>query len=291
MFSAGDASVLISFDLPVPRQHCAVMRFRRFVIPAAALLAVGIAAVVTRNSVPAPTIPPPTPATGPRLVSAPTKTLAPAAPTSVPVPAGTSNSPTPSPVVANFLIKAREAQTALANAALPAPALSASNLVAALSTVGLQVSRGTDGSTVLDQVYVVRGQGTAADPCLIGWDLLLSGAETFAPAAGKWELPERVRWLDGKQVQLKGFLTSPVRATKSDHLLLTWSALDACCLGGPPAPCQAVEVKLQTPLTLERHVLIGVTVEGTFKLETRLQGGLGLSLYRLNDARVVGVGR
>ena len=269
------------------------MRSRWFVIFAAALAAIGVAALVARKSPPAlpPTHSPTRVQSESRVTPPTTQSNTPALLVSVPATVLVSNPPASSPVVANFLTKAREAQTALANAALPAPALSASNLVAALSTVGLQVSRGTDGSTVLDQVYVVRGQGTAADPCQIGWDLLLSGAETFAPAAGKWELPERVRWLDGKQVQLKGFLTSPVRATKSDHLLLTWSALDACCLGGPPSPCQAVEVKLQTPLTLERHVLIGVTVEGTFKLETRLQGGLGLSLYRLNDARVVGVGR
>ncbi len=266
------------------------MRSRWFVIPAAALGVVALAGIVARKTPPAAPLPPPAQRESP-AISPPAPTRAPALPASVPAPAGTSNSSAALPAVAGFLTKAREAQTALAQAAVPAPVLSSSNLAAALSTVGLQVSRGTDGSTVLDQVYVVRGQGTAADPCLIGWDLLLSGAERFAPGAGKWEVPERVRLLDGKQLQIKGFLTSPVRATKSDHLLLTWSALDACCLGGPPSPCQAVEVKLQTPLTLERHVLIGVTVEGAFKLETRLQGGLGLSLYRLDNARVVGVGR
>ena len=103
-------------------------------------------------------------------------------------------------------------------------------------------------------------------------------------------MPKRLRWLDGKQLQIKGFLTSPTRANKSDHLLLTWSALDACCLGPPPNPCQAVEVKLESPITLDRHVLIGVTVEGTFKLEPRVIGGLGLSLFRLDNARVVAVG-
>ena len=147
-----------------------------------------------------------------------------------------------------------------------------------------------DGAWLVDQLYVVRGQGTTNDPYVVTWDLLLSAAETYAPSAGSWELPKRLRWLDGKQLQIRGFLTSPTRANKSDHLLLTWSALDACCLGPPPNPCQAVEVKLESPITLDRHVLIGVTVEGTFKLEPRVIGGLGLSLFRLDNARVVAVG-
>ena len=49
-------------------------------------------------------------------------------------------------------------------------------------------------------------------------------------------------------------------------------------------------MKLEPPLTLERHVLIGVTVGGTFRLEPRLAGGLGLSLFRLDNARVVALG-
>ena len=201
-----------------------------------------------------------------------------------------ANSPAASPVVASFIAKAREANAALAAAALTnatarRPFLSPDNPAAEL-----QLSRMADGAWLVDQLYVVRGQGTTNEPYLITWDLLLSAAETYAPAAGSWELPKRLRWLDGKQLQLKGFLTSPTRATKSDHLLLTWSALDACCLGPPPNPCQSVEVKLESPITLDRHVLIGVTVEGTFKLEPRLTGGLGLSLFRLDNARVVAMG-
>lgn len=189
--------------------------------------------------------------------------------------------------MAAFLAKAREVQTALALAALtnaPRPA--------ATHPAGAAIlTRMADGARLLDQLYIVRGEGTATDPLQVTWDLLLSASETFAPGAGRWEVPERLRWLEGKQLQIKGFLTSPTRAAKSDHLLLTWSALDACCLGPPPNACQAIEVKLQAPLTLERHVLIGVTVEGTFKLEPRMQGGLGVSLYRLNNARIVALGR
>jgi hypothetical protein len=188
--------------------------------------------------------------------------------------------------VAGFLAKAREANAALAVAALT----NAPRPTPASSPTELQLTRMADGAWLVDQLYVVRGQGTALSPFSVPWDLLLSAAETYAPAAGSWELPKRLHWLDGKQLQVKGFLTSPTRATQSDHLLLTWSALDACCLGPPPNPAQAVEVKLESPLTLERHVLIGVTVEGTFKLEPRLTGGLGMSLFRLDNARVVALG-
>lgn len=193
-----------------------------------------------------------------------------------------------SPILSGFLARAREANIALAKAPpanTPHPLSPNTNAI-----TEMQLSRMADGAWLVDQLHVVRGQGTAAEPYSITWDLLLSATETYAPAAGSWELPKRLRWLDGKQLQIKGFLTSPTRAAKSDHLLLTWSALDACCLGPPPNPCQAVEVKLETPITLDRHVLIGVTVEGTFKLEPRLAGGLGLSLFRLANARIVAVG-
>lgn len=199
-----------------------------------------------------------------------------------------ANTSPPPAVVAGFLTKAREANAALAAAALTNASRPAAPT--AHPAAELQLSRMADGAWLVDQLHVVRGHGTTNEPFLITWDLLLSAAETYAPAAGSWELPQRLRWLDGKQVQIKGFLTSPTRAAKSDHLLLTWSALDACCLGPPPNPCQAVEVKLESLLTLERHVLIGVTVEGTFKLEPRLAGGLGLSLFRLGNARIVAVG-
>lgn len=212
------------------------------------------------------------------------------APPFPPTAAFSAPAPVPSPVVAGFIAKAREANAALA-AALPTnSAALRPDGIAAPPGGEMQLSRMTDGAWLVDQLYVVRGQGTTNEPFLVTWDLLLSAAETYAPSAGSWELPKRLHWLDGKQLQLKGFLTSPTRAAKSDHLLLTWSALDACCLGPPPNPCQAVEVKLDSPITLDRHVLIGVTVEGTFKLAPRVVGGLGLSVFRLDNARVVAVG-
>ena len=201
-----------------------------------------------------------------------------------------TNPPAPSPIVTGFITKAREANAALAAATLTNASAPRPFSPTASPATEMQLTRTADGASLVDQLYVVRGQGTTNEPYLVTWDLLLSAAETYAPSAGSWELPKRLRWLDGKQLQIKGFLTSPTRATKSDHLLLTWSALDACCLGPPPNPCQAVEVKLESPITLDRHVLIGVTVEGTFKLEPRVLGGLGLSLFRLDNARVIAVG-
>lgn len=258
------------------------MRPRWFVILLAALAVAGAAIVGLQQP------PPPASAVPPAVQIQPTHL-----PRTEPVATPATNSsaaqpPAPSPVVAGFMARAREAQTALSasqltNAPRPMPPGSP-------KPADMPLSRTADGAWLVEQLYVVRGAGTTNDPFVVSWDLLLSAAETYAPAGGSWELPPRLLWLDGKQLQIKGFLTSPTRATKSDHLLLTWSALDACCLGPPPNPCQAVEVKLESPLTLERHVLIGVTVEGTFKLEPRLAGGLGMSLFRLGNARIVAVG-
>ena len=264
------------------------MRPRLMALVAATFVAAAVGVIAWRQ--PASTVVAETsltlaPATNAVTVS-PVPSVAPNPPSTPP----TTNSPAPSPVVAGFIAKAREANAALAaatltNASAPRPFSPTAN-----PATEMQLARTDDGAWLVDQLYVVRGQGTTNEPYLVTWDLLLSAAETYTPAAGSWELPKRLRWLDGKQLQIKGFLTSPTRANKSDHLLLTWSALDACCLGPPPNPCQAVEVKLESPITLDRHVLIGVTVEGSFKLEPHLAGGLGLSLFRLDHARVIAVG-
>ena len=196
-----------------------------------------------------------------------------------PIPPGPSpaTAPAPTPVAAG----SKPAEPA----PVPAPAPPAPN-----STAEVQLTRMADGAWLVDQLYIVRGQGTAADPYVVTWDMLLSAVETFSPADGRWEVPRRLKWLDGKQLQIKGFLTSPTRATKSDHLLLTWSAQDACCQGPPANPCQSIEVKLESPITLETHVLIGVTVEGAFKVHPRMAGGLRMSLFHLENARVTALG-
>lgn len=191
--------------------------------------------------------------------------------------------PAASSVVTGPTPKADETHGAPANPARPT--------VAAITPVeGVQLTRMADGALLVDELYIVHGQGTAADPYVVTWDLLLSASETFAPADGRWEVPRRLKWLDGKQLQVKGFVTSPTRATTSDHVLLTWSAQDACCQGPPANPCQAIEVKLERSITLETHVLIGVTVEGTFKVHPRMAGGLRMSLFHFENARVVALG-
>lgn len=239
----------------------------------AVLVAVGVGVVAWRKSV--------SPAVGekPVVVAAPSKVaVAYPDPPVLPSPA-----PASIPVASPVMVGSDPRETTPERTSVPASP--ASN-----PTAEVQLIRMPDGASLVDQLYIVRGQGTAADPYVVTWDMLLSASETFAPADGRWEVPQRLKWLDGKQLQIKGFLTSPTRANKSDHLLLTWSAQDACCNGVPANPCQTVEVKLESPITLETHVMIGVTVEGTFKVHPRMAGGLRMSLFHLENARVVALG-
>ncbi len=144
-----------------------------------------------------------------------------------------------------------------------------------------------DGWTRVDERFMIRGQGTAEDPYIIPWDILVSAAETYRPRLGKRVLPERVTMLAGKHVRITGFLLFPMFTTSADELLIMRNQWDGCCIGIPPTPYDAVEVKVVEAVERRDMFVQYATVEGVLKVEPYVNRDWLLGLYVIEKARVL----
>lgn len=139
----------------------------------------------------------------------------------------------------------------------------------------------------LDDRFVVRGSGTESDPLRIPWELLVSAQETYDPQAGKTDLPSRVTQLSGQVVKITGYFAAGVLEDDTRDLIVMLNKWDGCCLGVPPTPYDAVEVRLADPVKLRgKHMLRYGTVTGRFEVSPFLVAGWLMSVYRIVDAKL-----
>jgi hypothetical protein len=142
-----------------------------------------------------------------------------------------------------------------------------------------------DGSMLLDDTFVIRGDGSASRPYEITWDLLMSAAETYQPRLGMQDIPERIAMLDGKHVRISGHLMFPMITGQADELLVMLNMWDGCCLGTMPSSYDALEVQLATPMAGGRQQFFNYgTVEGKFSVDPYLINDWLIGLYVLEDA-------
>ncbi len=169
----------------------------------------------------------------------------------------------------------------------PAPAtkdLAANDAVS--EVVPMRTKPGEDGWTILDERFPIRGAGTEADPYEVSWELLVSASETYQPRLGKSRLPERIALLNGKYVRVTGYVAFPVMAMEQNELLSMRNMWDGCCIGVPPTPYDAIEVKLKNAATgKERFTAFGV-LEGLFKVDPYVKGNWLLGLYLMEQAQI-----
>jgi len=144
-----------------------------------------------------------------------------------------------------------------------------------------------DGWTRVDDRFMIRGQGSAEDPYIIPWDILVSASETYRPRLGKRVLPERVTMLAGKHVRITGFLLFPMFTSSADELLIMRNQWDGCCIGIPPTPYDAVEVKVTQAVERRDMFVQYATVEGVLKVEPYVNRDWLLGLYVIENARVL----
>ncbi|MBL8744814.1 MAG: DUF3299 domain-containing protein [Phycisphaerae bacterium] len=143
---------------------------------------------------------------------------------------------------------------------------------------------GDAGVTIYDERFPVKGAGTPEDPMEVTWELLVSASETFQPRMGKKRLPERITMLDGKRVRVTGYVAFPIMAAAQNEMLSMRNMWDGCCIGVPPTPYDALEVKLKEAATgRDRFTAFG-TVEGTLKVDPYIKGNWLLGLYLMEDA-------
>lgn len=144
-----------------------------------------------------------------------------------------------------------------------------------------------DGWTRLDGRYLVRGNGTSAtDPLIVPWELLVSASESYRPRTGLKEMPRRVADLKGKHVKITGYVLFPLMSLETTEVLLMRNQWDGCCIGVPPTPYDAVEVKLAKPADRKDSLLSFVTIEGVIDVDPYLNKDFLLGLYTLSEGAI-----
>ncbi|MEO1511817.1 MAG: hypothetical protein AAFU70_07080, partial [Planctomycetota bacterium] len=127
-----------------------------------------------------------------------------------------------------------------------------------------------DGSLVIDGKMAIEGDGSAESPYRLPWNLLISASATYEPRLGRDELPEWVGHLEGKTVEISGFLMMPAMGQPTKDLLAMKNMWDGCCIGIPPSPYDAVEVTLAEEVDPfnTTHAAAGYgTIRGKFKAD------------------------
>lgn len=142
-----------------------------------------------------------------------------------------------------------------------------------------------DGSISVDDAWTIRGDGTEASPYEVSWEFLSSAQEEYMPRLGEKKLPARIAFLSGKRVKIAGYLAFPLVAPTASECLLMLNQWDGCCIGVPPTPYDAVEVRLASEIkSWKRHTINFGTIEGTFKVEPYLVENWLVGLYLFENA-------
>jgi hypothetical protein len=141
-----------------------------------------------------------------------------------------------------------------------------------------------DGSMIADGRYTVRGKGTAEEPYTISWEHLISAEEEYVPREGRSEIPKRIMMLHDKHVEITGYVAFPLLMDEADELLVMLNQWDGCCLGVPPTPYDAVEVRLKRFVTGNARMTSYGTLKGIMKVEPHLVGEWLVGLYMMEEA-------
>lgn len=143
-----------------------------------------------------------------------------------------------------------------------------------------------DGSTLVDGRFVLRGKGTRAEPYEVSWEMLVSAQETYQPRLGRKLIPDRLKMLDGRWVRIAGYVAFPIMAQSQDEMLMMLNQWDGCCIGVPPTPFDAIEVKLKAAAKGDDRLRASGTVTGILRVDPYLVKDWLVSLYLMDDAEL-----
>jgi hypothetical protein len=149
-----------------------------------------------------------------------------------------------------------------------------------------KIEKQSDGSYIVDGKYTLKGAGTKASPFEITWDYLVSAQDSYQPRLGKKKLPDRLTVLSGKWVKITGNVAFPVMAQEPTEMLVMLNQWDGCCIGVPPTPYDAVEVKLAHAAEGKDRLVTYGSVTGKMTVEPYLVKDWLVSLYAMDDAAV-----
>lgn len=141
---------------------------------------------------------------------------------------------------------------------------------------------------MLNDRYRVTGEGTAESPYQIDFDMLVAVEQDYAPKEeGKKEIPEWINVLNGKHVNITGFVAFPFLSATANECMVMLNQWDGCCIGVPPTPYDAVEVQFAEPLDLNRGIPNYGTLSGVFRTDPYLVNGWLIGLYVMDDAKII----
>ena len=88
-------------------------------------------------------------------------------------------------------------------------------------------------------------------------------------------------------MKISGYLAFPLVAPTSSECLVMLNQWDGCCIGVPPTPYDAVEIKLAKPMQgWKRHTFNFGAVEGTLKVEPYLVENWLVGLYLMEGSTI-----
>ncbi len=153
--------------------------------------------------------------------------------------------------------------------------------IGAYDVLAGKVERRADGTTVLDDRFTVKGEGTLEKPYEVTWELLTSVDQDFDPHSGKKKIPQRIAFLHDKYVKLGGYIAFPMNMQQPRELLLMLNQWDGCCIGVPPTPYDAIEASLnKTVVGDDRFATVGGVV-GKMGIKPYVVGDWLVGLYTM----------
>ena len=210
-------------------------------------------------------------------------TAAPTAPASGPPPAAapaaaSTDAPQRAPIV-----RAKDAVDLGLDQQIKDAKVVASNIVPRKDRNGDEMLLYADGK------YEIRGKGTEESPYRVSWECLASASESYMPRLNEREIPQRIALLNGKVVEVEGYLAFPLMVSEAKELLVMLNQWDGCCIGVPPTPYDAIEVKLVEPAKRGgKHATFNYGgVRGTLKVDPYLVENWLVGLYILENAKMI----
>src|SRR5262249_39584664 len=79
----------------------------------------------------------------------------------------------------------------------------------------------------------------------------------------------------------------PIMAQSQDEMLVMLNQWDGCCIGVPPTPYDAIEVKLKKAAKGDDRMRVSGSVKGLLRVDPYLIKDWLVSLYLMDDAELI----
>lgn len=142
------------------------------------------------------------------------------------------------------------------------------------------------GRPIVDGKYVLGGDGSVEHPYEITWDLLVLASQTYQPRQGRTDIPPQVDAMNGKHIKIAGYYAIPIATTDPKEVLFMLNMWDGCCIGVPPSPYDAIEVRLREAISGQKQIANYGTLSGTLKVDPYVENNWLLGMYLMEDGAI-----